>query len=72
LPERAYREAVELSPAIPSTYVVGAQDRTIKPQWSRQEAGRRLSDDVVEIDAGHCPHVSRPDGLADALGRLAG
>jgi len=72
LPEGPYREAVELSPAIPSTYVVGAQDRTIKPEWSRQEAGRRLSADVVEIDAGHCPHVSRPDELADVLGRLSG
>ncbi|MFZ0214648.1 MAG: alpha/beta hydrolase [Candidatus Dormiibacterota bacterium] len=69
-PERAYREAVRLTPAIPSTYVVCSQDRTLKPDWSRPEAKRRLSADVVEIDAGHCPHVSRPAELAGLLGGL--
>jgi len=70
-PERAYREPVVLAPEIASTYVVCSQDRTVKPDWSRQEAVRRLSADVVEIDAGHCPHVSRSDELADVLDMLS-
>ncbi|MDQ2729502.1 MAG: alpha/beta hydrolase, partial [Actinomycetota bacterium] len=66
-PQQAYGEPVELTPTIPSTYVVCTQDRTIRPDWSRREALRRLSAGVIEIDAGHCPHVSRPDELADVL-----
>lgn len=68
-PERAYREPV--APEIASRYVVCSQDRTVKPDWSRREAVRRLTADVVEIDAGHCPHVSRPDELADVLDMLS-
>jgi pimeloyl-ACP methyl ester carboxylesterase len=69
-PAALYREPVELTPTIPSTYIVGSRDRTIKPDWSRREAPRRLSAEVVEIDAGHCPHVSRPEKLADIVGGL--
>jgi pimeloyl-ACP methyl ester carboxylesterase len=69
-PERPYRQPVALASEIPSTYVVGAQDRTIRPEWSRREAERRLGADVVEIAAGHCPHVSRPTELADILTSL--
>lgn len=69
-PARPYREPIGLTPAIPSTYVVGSQDRTIKPDWSRRHAVQRICADVIEVDAGHCPHVSRPDELADVLAGL--
>lgn len=70
-PARAYREPVDLAPEIPSTYVVCAQDRTVKPDWSRRAAAQRLRADIVEIDAGHSPHVSRPNELADVLDKLS-
>ncbi len=71
-PQRAYREPVDPAPEIPSTYVDCSQDRTVKPDWSRREAAQRLSADIVEIDAGHSPHVSRPTELADVLDKLSG
>ncbi|MQA04959.1 MAG: alpha/beta fold hydrolase [Streptosporangiales bacterium] len=70
-PERLYHEPVGLSPHIPSTYVVATADRTLRPEWCRAAAVDRLGAAVVEIDAGHCPHVSRPEGTAAILARVA-
>jgi pimeloyl-ACP methyl ester carboxylesterase len=39
----------------------------IQPAWSRRVASDRLGAQVVELPGGHCPHVSRPALLAEAL-----
>ena len=67
VPAVVYRSVVAPRPAIASTYVVATLDRTIRPAWQRREAVRRLGAKVLEIDAGHCPHVSRPTETARLL-----
>jgi len=66
-----YTEIVTLAPEIPSTYVVALRDRALRAEWCRREAVRRLGADIVELDAGHCPHVSAAEPLAAELDRLA-
>lgn len=70
-PASVYREPVEPAPDIGSTYVVGTADRTLRPDWCRRAAANRLGVQPVEIDAGHCPHVSRPDETAAVIDRAA-
>jgi pimeloyl-ACP methyl ester carboxylesterase len=60
-----------LAADIASTYIVATQDRTVRPDWCRREAHRRLGANVVELAAGHCPHVSVPQELAIVLDSLA-
>ncbi|EMD24005.1 alpha/beta fold hydrolase [Amycolatopsis azurea] len=55
------------APEIPSTVIVPTRDRTLKPEWMRQAARERLGVDAIEIDAGHCPHMSRPAEVAGIL-----
>lgn len=57
-------------PHVPSTYIVCADDRTIAPQWQRKAARELLGVEPVELPGGHCPHVSRPEALADVLQRV--
>lgn len=58
-------------PDVPATCIVATGDRTLTADWGRR-AGRRLPEsDVCEIDAGHCPMVSRPGELARLLERIA-
>jgi pimeloyl-ACP methyl ester carboxylesterase len=71
LPLGVYGERLALAPEIPSTYVVAAQDRTIRPDWQRRMARERLGVEPVEIPTGHCPNVSRPDRLAEVLVEVA-
>ncbi|TDC74728.1 alpha/beta hydrolase [Actinomadura sp. 7K507] len=71
VPQRPYREPVALAPGIPSTYVLATADRTLRPEWCRRQAAARLGAEIVEIEAGHCPHVSRPEEVAAILGRAA-
>ena len=71
LPSGVYGERLPLAPEIPSTYVVAASDRTIRPAWQRRMARERLAVEPVEIPAGHCPNVSRPDRLAELLVEVA-
>jgi hypothetical protein len=52
--------------------IVPAADRTLRPGWMRQAARQRLGIEPAAIDAGHCPHVSRPRLLADILTALPG
>lgn len=52
------------TPSIPSTVVVPTADRTLRPEWMARAARERLGVEPVRIDAGHCPHVSRPAELA--------
>jgi Alpha/beta hydrolase family len=54
-------------PAVPSSYIVCADDRTITPAWQRKAAHELLRVEPIEIPGGHCPHVSRPEMLADVL-----
>jgi pimeloyl-ACP methyl ester carboxylesterase len=35
--------------------------------WWRRVAGDRLHAQVIELPGGHCPHLSRPALLAEAL-----
>jgi pimeloyl-ACP methyl ester carboxylesterase len=68
-PEGLYSERCPLEgfPPIPSTSIVCAGDRVIQPAWSRRIASDRLHAQVIELPGGHCPHVSRPALLAEAL-----
>jgi uncharacterized membrane protein len=43
-----YHERISLAPEIPSTYIVAAEDRTIRPEWQRRMAFERL-DPLAEI-----------------------
>jgi pimeloyl-ACP methyl ester carboxylesterase len=71
LPRGVYGERLPLAPGIPSTYVVAAHDRTIRPEWQRQMARERLGVEPTEIPTGHCPNVSQPDLLAEILVAVA-
>jgi pimeloyl-ACP methyl ester carboxylesterase len=68
-PEGLYSERCPLEgfPPVPSTSIVCADDRVIQPAWSRRVAADRLHAQVIELPGGHCPHVSRPALLAEAL-----
>jgi len=67
--QRAYTELCPLDrwPCVPSAYIVCADDRTVAPAWSKSAARERLGVEPIELSGGHCPHVSRPADLADAL-----
>jgi pimeloyl-ACP methyl ester carboxylesterase len=69
-PQRLYEEPLPLAPAVPSTYIVATRDRTLRPDWCRREAVRRLGAEVIEIDAGHGPHVSQADEHSAILNDL--
>jgi pimeloyl-ACP methyl ester carboxylesterase len=58
---------LESWPDVSSSYVVCGEDRTISPSWSRRVARERLGVEPIELPGGHCPYVSRPAELADAL-----
>jgi hypothetical protein len=70
LPLGVYGQRLSLAPEIPSTYIVAAHDRTIRPEWQRRMARERLGVEPLEIPSGHCPNVSRPDRLAELLADL--
>lgn len=71
--KRALEEPCPLAtwPSVPASYVSCAEDRTIAPAWQRRAAREWLGVEPVEIPGGHCPHVSRPEALADALERIS-
>lgn len=50
---------------VPSTYLVCAQDRGTPPHLQREYA--RRAGNVVELDAGHHPFLSRPAAVRDLL-----
>ncbi len=56
-----------LPPAITCSFILPTGDRTLRPEWMRQAARQRLGVQPVEVDAGHCPHVSQPETIADIL-----
>ena len=63
-----YRHAPSpLPPGITRSFILPAGDRTLRPGWMRQAARERLGVEPVEVSAGHCPHVSRPEAVAGIL-----
>ena len=70
-PGRVPLEPVALCPDIPSTYIAADGDRTLRPNWCREAAAGRLGAEVIRIDSGHCPHVSKPIELAAVFDRIA-
>jgi pimeloyl-ACP methyl ester carboxylesterase len=51
----------------PSTFVMPRSGRSLRPEWMRKTARERLGVEPVEVDGGHCPHVSRPAQIADII-----
>ena len=62
--------ALRAWPQVPSSYIMCTDDRTITPEWQRNAARELLGVEPIELPGGHCPHVSRPEALADALERI--
>lgn len=56
-----------LASTIARSFIVPTGDRTLRPEWMRQAALQRLDVQPVEVDAGHCPHVSQPETIAAIL-----
>jgi pimeloyl-ACP methyl ester carboxylesterase len=56
-------------PDVPHSYILCRDDRTVTPTWARRAARERLGVEPIEIPGGHCPMLSRPGELADALTR---
>ena len=65
------RYPLEHWPDVPSSYIVCTEDRTIRPAWSRQIAKSQLGVEPIELPGGHCPYVSRPKDLAEALNQIS-
>ena len=67
-------QPVSLNPEferIPRTYVVCTKDRIVPPALQRRLVRDREVTDVVEMDSGHHPQLSRIDELAGVLHRRA-
>jgi pimeloyl-ACP methyl ester carboxylesterase len=56
-------------PDVPYSYIVCTDDRTATPAWATRAARERLGVEPIEIPGGHCPFLSRPKRLAEALGQ---
>ena len=52
-------------------YVLCTRDRAIPPALQRRMIAENPCADVVELDADHTPHLSKPKDLAEALDRFA-
>ncbi|MFD0776568.1 alpha/beta hydrolase, partial [Streptomonospora algeriensis] len=67
-PARAFAQAPRPLPGgVASTYLLPMRDRTLRPQWMRVAAELRLDVKAVEVDTGHCPHVSAPEEVASII-----
>ena len=62
---------LDMWPDVPSSYFLCREDRTLNPSWWRVACRERLGCDPIEVDSGHCPHISRPAELAGLLSRTA-
>ncbi|HEX5010139.1 MAG TPA: alpha/beta hydrolase [Planctomycetota bacterium] len=58
-------------PDVPSVSVIATGDRTLSPDWGRRVSRLLPRCEVIEMHAGHCPHVSQSRQTADLLERLA-
>jgi len=61
---------MERWPDVPSSYISCREDRTINPNWWERAALERLGIEPIVMNAGHCPHVSRPAEVAGILSGL--
>ncbi|HXW89607.1 MAG TPA: alpha/beta hydrolase [Terriglobales bacterium] len=70
---RALREPCPLRswPAVPTSYILCREDRTLRPDFWRKQVHKQLGIDPIELPGGHCPHVSHPRELAEVLSALA-
>jgi hypothetical protein len=59
-------------PNVPTASIVASCDRTLTADWGRRISRRVLGQPAIEVDTGHCPHVSQPEETASILERLAG
>ena len=50
--------------------IIPTLDRTISTEWMRKRSGE-VGAEVWEVEAGHCPHVSRSEEIAEILSGLA-
>jgi pimeloyl-ACP methyl ester carboxylesterase len=58
---------LEKWPDVSAVYILGKDDATVRPAWSRRAARERLGVEPVELEGGHAPFLSHPAELADAL-----
>lgn len=74
-PQSAGPTEVKLSltefPSTRYTSVICADDRMVRPEWSRRVARERFAADIVELAGGHTPFLSRPAVLANLLRCIA-
>ena len=58
-------------PEVRTASIVASGDRTLSPDWGKRISRRVLNTEAIAVDAGHCPHMSRPGEIAAILHRLA-
>lgn len=61
------RPDVGLPPAAHCAYIAPSEDRVFRLPWMQHAASELLGVGVELIDAGHCPHLSRPRDVAAML-----
>jgi pimeloyl-ACP methyl ester carboxylesterase len=63
---------LEAWPPVPTHFVLCTEDRFFTPEFMRPLVADRLGVDPVELAAGHCAQLSKPQELADILAGYAG
>ena len=63
---------LEAWPDVPTRYLACTRDNFNPAGWTRAMVRDRLGIEADEIDAGHCPYITRPDELAQRLHDYAG
>ena len=58
---------LEAWPDVPTRYLACTRDNFNPVEWTRQMVRDRLGIEADEIDAGHCPYITRPEELAQRL-----
>ena len=54
-------------PEVPTRYLACTRDNFNPADWTRAMVRDRLGIEADEIDAGHCPYITRPEELAQRL-----
>lgn len=62
---------LERLPSVPSRYVVGTEDRAVRPEYGRAVSAQLIQRPAVEFESSHAPFLSRPADLAALLSHLA-
>ena len=70
LKPRKQRSPLQRWPDVPCHYILGTNERMIRPEWSRGAAAR-IGATLHELDSDHTPMLSRPRDLAGLLASLA-